>query len=156
MNNESLLSIGQLCDEGCVAIFDKYKLYIIRNGKQILLSTWNFDDCLWDAPFKKKDINNINNIISCDKNKTELAQYLHGCAFMPVVSTFQKFINKGKKYWPGIDDLNFKKLIGMIEAALKGHLDQERKKPWRQKTLTWATRHPYFRWCFPRPGIYQN
>ena len=53
LNNESLLSIGQLCDKGCVAIIDKYKLYIIQNGKQILAGTRNFNDGLWDVPFKK-------------------------------------------------------------------------------------------------------
>ena len=29
LNNESLLSIGQLCNMSCVAIFDKYKLHMI-------------------------------------------------------------------------------------------------------------------------------
>ena len=28
----SLLSIGQLCDAGCIALFDKQKLYIFNNG----------------------------------------------------------------------------------------------------------------------------
>ena len=28
--------------------------------------------------------------------------------------------------WPGINDLNFKKLISTPEATIKGHLDQER------------------------------
>ena len=32
----SLLSIGQLCDHGCSAYFDKSKLYIMHNGKIIM------------------------------------------------------------------------------------------------------------------------
>ena len=72
LNNESLLSIGQLCNNGCVAIFDKYKLYIIQNGKLVLSGTRNFDDGLWNVPFKKKDINNIYYIMSRDKNKKTL------------------------------------------------------------------------------------
>ena len=61
-----------------------------------------------------------------DKNKTELAQYLHRFTFSPVISTFQKCIQKEFFIsWPGITDLNFKKLIETTEATLKGHLDQE-------------------------------
>ena len=74
---------------GCVAMFDKYKLYIIQNGQQILSGNRNLKDVLWDVPFKSKDINSINYIVSTDKNKSELTQYLHGCTFSQVISTFQ-------------------------------------------------------------------
>ena len=60
LTNESLLSIGQLCDQGCVAIFDKYKLHILRHGKQILTGDRNLKDGLWDVPFKEKNMNIIN------------------------------------------------------------------------------------------------
>ena len=71
----------------------------------------------------------------------ELAQYLHACAFSPVISTFQKCINKGNFLsWPGIEKLNFNKLIKTTEATLKGHMDQERKglrsTKLEQKSLT--------------------
>ena len=97
---------------GCVAIFNKYKLHIIRNGQQILSGSCNLKNGLWDVPFKSKDINSINYIISRNKNKTKLAQYLHGCELSPVISTFKKYVNKRNFiFWPGIDNLNFKKLI---------------------------------------------
>ena len=87
--NESLLSIGQLCDEGCVAVFDNKKLHFFKNGEMILSDFRNLNDGLWDVPFKNHEIHAINYIISKDKNKSELAQYLHACAFSPVISTFQ-------------------------------------------------------------------
>ena len=37
----SLLSIGQLCDHGCSAYFDKSKLYILYNGRIIIQGTRN-------------------------------------------------------------------------------------------------------------------
>ena len=62
-----------------------------------------------------------------DKSKHDLGQYLHGCAFSPVISTFQTAINKGNFItWPGIDDLKFKKLLETPIATTLGHLDQER------------------------------
>ena len=79
-------------------------------------------------PFKQSNIHNINYIISKDKSKTILTQYLHGCDFSPVTPTFQKFINKGNSIsWSDIENLNFKKLLGEIEATLKDHLNQERR-----------------------------
>ena len=47
----SLLSIGQLCDAGYTALFDKRKLYIFYNGKIILQGTRQ-PSRLWtiDAP----------------------------------------------------------------------------------------------------------
>ena len=71
---------------------------------------YNYQDGLWDVPFFP-DINKINYIISKDKSKTELAQYLHGCAFSPSLSTLQAAVKKGNFIsWPGLEDLNFKKL----------------------------------------------
>ena len=33
LHNESLLSIGQLCDEGCIAIFDKNVVHVVKMEK---------------------------------------------------------------------------------------------------------------------------
>ena len=66
-------------------------------------------------------------IIRKDKRKSELAEYLHKCAFSPSLSTFQKTIRKGNFVtWPGINEINFKKFIINILPTAKGHLDQER------------------------------
>jgi len=109
LTSESLLSIGQLCDEGCIAIFLKRKLYIFKNNECILKGNRNFRDGLWDVPFPDSK---MNYIVTKDKDKLELAQYLHGCAFSPSITTFQKSINKGNFItWPGIDTINFKKVL---------------------------------------------
>ena len=48
-----------------------------------------------------------------------MAQYLHACAFLPAISTFQECVNKGNFLsWSGIDTLNFEKLLGKQEATL--------------------------------------
>lgn len=62
------------------------------------------------------------------QSKTHLAKYLYGCVFSPVTSTLKTAIGKGNFVtWPGIDSLNFTKLVGPTIPAAKGHLDQERK-----------------------------
>ena len=103
----------------------------------------NKTDGLWNIDLiKSKSVNNptieqnliyqneqkMNYIITKDRTKTELAQYLHAASFSPSISTLQKAINNGNfTSWPGIHQLNFSKLIKTTIATEKGHLDQERK-----------------------------
>ena len=54
LNNESLLFTGQLCDDGCITIFDQSKLSILKSGKMILSGHRNLTDELWDVPFCQK------------------------------------------------------------------------------------------------------
>ena len=69
----------------------------------------------------------LNVIIQTDKTKYELAEYLHKCSFSPERSTFQRAIKKGDFLsWPGIDSINFNKVIKNLTPTAKGHLDQER------------------------------
>ena len=48
LTNSSLLSIGQLCDEECIAVFDKQAVNIYKNATIILQGTRNPSDGLWD------------------------------------------------------------------------------------------------------------
>ena len=59
LTNSSFLSIGQLCDNNCLAIFHKKYLTIFKNNKVILQGIRNISDGLWDIQFDK-----INQIIS--------------------------------------------------------------------------------------------
>ena len=70
----------------------------------------------------------MNYIIQKDKSKLVLAQYLHACAFLPKILTFQECINRGNFItWPGIDDVKLKRLLHKPLATSLGHLDQEQK-----------------------------
>ena len=48
LTNASLLSIGRLCDDGCVAVFDKHDLRIFKRENFILQGKRNYSDSLWD------------------------------------------------------------------------------------------------------------
>ena len=138
LKSESLLSIGQMCDEGCISIFDDKTLKVYFNDNEIrqflsnkkqdnlvIKGFRNEQDGLYDVPFPKMK---MNYIVHKDKNKLELAQYLHGCAFSPSLSTLQTCVNKGNFItWPGIEDTKFQKLLEKPLATALGHLDQERK-----------------------------
>jgi hypothetical protein len=143
ITNSSLLSIGQLCDNNCVAILDKKQINIYKQNTCVLLGTWNLNDGLWDIPVptaptaqpqsappttQKWVSQSVNAIIRRDKTKTELAQFLHGCCGSPAITTWARAIKNGNFLtWPGIDDILLTKHLPPSIATAKGHLDQERK-----------------------------
>ena len=124
--NASLLSIGQLCDDNCIAVFSKYRLSVYKNGCLMLTGVCNWTDGLWDVVVPQVR-QSINIIVQQDKTKHELAELLHKCAFSTSLSTFQKAIQMGHFIsWQGITDINFEKFITNTLPTAKGHLDQER------------------------------
>ena len=141
LTNESLISVGQLCDDNCKVLFDKSSVKVIKNNKTILSGSRSCKDKLYDLKIPNHNIKNNNNlmptfdigqqinfIIHKDQTKTDLARYLHATAFSPSISTFIKAIRRGNFVtWPGIDNLNLPRLLGTPMATAKGHLDSERK-----------------------------
>ena len=66
LNSESLLSIGQLYDDGCIAVLHKTFMNVFKNNNLVLIDIRNKQDELWDAPFHQ---NTMNFIIHRDKSK---------------------------------------------------------------------------------------
>ena len=51
------------------------------------------------------DVTDMHYIITKDKSKSDLAQYLHDTVFSPSITTFAKAIkNENFITWPGIDN----------------------------------------------------
>ena len=48
----SLVSIGHLCDDDCIALFTKYDLKVIKNNKVLIIETRN-NNGLWDILLEK-------------------------------------------------------------------------------------------------------
>ena len=129
VKNESLLSIGQLCDDGCMVIFTKEKFFVTKHGKTLFHGKRNASDGLWDYNSENNTpLPSINYIITKNKAKSDLARYYHASLFSPSISTLTKAINNGNLLtWPEITTLNFQELIGTSLATELGHLDQSRK-----------------------------
>ena len=126
LKSSSLLSLGQLCDDGCKAILDKEKVTVTKGKNIVLKGVRNPRDGLWDVSLPVPDTMQMNIIIEKNKSKKELAQYLHACCYSPSISTLIRAIkNNHLATWPGINDINFTKHLPQSEATSKGHLDQE-------------------------------
>ena len=134
LSNESLLSVGQFCNDNCIAIFTKNKMYLLKQNKITLQGNRNFSDGLWDVklptvppPPPISDVMDMHYIITKNKSKTHLAQYLHATIFSPSITTFTKSItNENFVTRPGIGNLNVSTLLGTTTTTELSHLDQER------------------------------
>ena len=60
LKSSSLISMGQLCDDGCAVVLLKDKLVVIKEKKIILQGTRNHTDDLWDIPIHKNNISPQN------------------------------------------------------------------------------------------------
>jgi hypothetical protein len=154
ITNSSLISLGQLCDDNCIAILDKAKIQVYKNSICILAGSRNPCDGLWDiavptkhpstsivaVPQTIKTSQQANAIIRKDMTKSTLAQYLYGSCGSPVPSTWKRAIQNGNFItWPGIDSISVDKHLPKSIASTKSHLDQERKNLQSTKPVTETT-----------------
>ena len=144
LKNSSLLSLGQLCDDGCIVHLTKTTIHVFKNDILVLSGIRNSRDGLWDVPlpqtpsqpFPTHDVSSVspvpnhscNVIIRKHTTKRDLAQYFHACAFSPSPSTFLTAIKKGHFIsWPGLTTSLIKKHLPPSIFTAKGHLNQEMK-----------------------------
>ena len=118
-----------MCDDYCVSILGKNKINILKGRTLILKGHSNKTDGLWDIPISRPVSNRAMAIITRDKTKTELIQYLHRCCFSPTLRTFLKEIKNGKFLrCPGLNNQHLLKHLPPSIATALGHMYKERKK----------------------------
>ena len=117
-----------MCDDDCIAILDKNEINILKGKKIILKGHRNNIDGLWDIPISRPKRHDALVIITIDKTRTELTQYLHGLFFSPTLRTFLKEIKNGNFLtWTGLNNPQLLKHLTPIIATALGHTNQERK-----------------------------
>ena len=80
LKSSSLLSIGQLCDDNCIAIFSKTKLHVAKKQKIILQGTRDPLNGMWNVPLSLQD-NSSPSLLNTITNrsmppKTDMINYL--------------------------------------------------------------------------------
>ena len=132
----TLISLAQLCDDDCIAIFTKYDVKIIKNNK-IIITGKREDNGLWSVPITTPAtshltsptlIHQANGILRTDKTQQELAQYLHVTFGSPPSSIFLRAIRRGHVISvPGLNTKLISKHLPKSIATALGHQDQEGK-----------------------------
>jgi hypothetical protein len=131
---QSLLSVGQMCDSGCAVTFTATKIAVTNGATTILTGQRDNESGLWRVP--------LGNSISTQaapehyiirneyeqKSIKDTITYLHSCCFSPVQDTWLKAIQNGHfATWPPVTVENVRKYLPKSEATAKGHKNQIRQ-----------------------------
>jgi hypothetical protein len=106
--HNSLISVRQLCDNGCDIIFNKDTVYVMNNGKCAMIGARDPQSGLWRGNLKnaKTAIQSTCNHAHDTRNQKELINNLHAACFNPVKSTWIAAIKNGNfTSWPGLTEL---------------------------------------------------
>jgi hypothetical protein len=132
MANHSLLSVGQLCDEGCIVTFKQASVTICDSEKsQILSGPRDLNTGLWRIILKQTN-NHIPESISNNvyelRNTGALVHYLHKALFSPTKSAMLQAVKDGHLItWPGLTEDAINKHLKLAPATAMGHMNQRRQ-----------------------------
>ena len=153
LSEGALTSIGQYCDEGCTAVFDKHhsNLYRDKNltitGDIILTGDRNAHDKLWYFDLSRKNGKitqlpsqlatvNAENYIMPKTNSEKLTRFLHGAIGSPAPQTLLKSLSNNQlTTWPHLTPSNVRHSIRVPTATILGHMDHQRKNKLPSRTL---------------------
>jgi hypothetical protein len=132
MANHSLLSVGQLCNEGYVVTFRDASVTVCDSHKfQILSGPRDLDTGLWRINLKQDNqqihqpvANNVYEL----RNTGALFHYLHKALFSPTKSALLQAVKNGHLVtWPGLTENAINKHLKLTPATVMGHMNQRRQ-----------------------------
>jgi hypothetical protein len=132
MANNSLLSVGQLCNEGCYVTFRLEGVTIFNpSGRAILKGVRDLGTGLWCINLRKNEpespIASANNVYEL-LNTGALVNYLHKALFSPKKSALLRAVRNGNLItWPGLTEEAIHKHLKMTPVAAMGYMNQNRQ-----------------------------
>ena len=124
----TLVSLAQLCDDDCIAVFTKYNVQILKKDT-VLITGRRTSNGLWSIPLDVPTATHqANGILRLDKSRAELAIYHHTTLGSPAPSTLLRAIRRGHlTTFPGLTTQLISKHLPKSLATSLGHQDQEAK-----------------------------
>ena len=123
----TLISLAQLCDDDCLAIFTNYNVKILKHD-EIIITDARLPNGLWSLPLQSKPSHQANGILRTDRPKRDLAVYHHATLGSPVPSTLLRAIRCGHlTTFPDLTTNLISKHLPASVATALGHQDQETK-----------------------------
>jgi hypothetical protein len=132
MANHSLLSVGQLCNEGYIATFKNALVKVCNSQKsQILSGPRDLDTGLWGINLRQDNQQKhqpiANNVYEL-RNTGALVHYLHKSLFSPTKSALLQAVKDGHLImWPGLTEDAIHKHLKLTPATAMGHMNQRRQ-----------------------------
>jgi hypothetical protein len=133
ISNHSLLSVGQLCDEGYIVNFKQASVTICDSeNSQILSGPWDLDTGLWRINLKQTSYHKpepISNNLYEVRYTGALIHYLHKALFSPTQSAILQAVKDGHLItWPGLTEDAINKYLKLMPATAMVHMNQRRQK----------------------------
>jgi hypothetical protein len=126
----SLIYVGQLCDNGCNVALTQEQVTVSRDGKCIMYGSQDPRLRLWIVDLKKRF---ETKCVQCNhahdnSNTKDLVNYLHAACFSPVKSTWIT-ANKSGHFtsWLGLTEQSVEKNLSESTSTTKCHLNQQRQ-----------------------------
>jgi hypothetical protein len=132
MAHHSLLSFGQLCDEGYIVTFKQDTVTICNSESYKLLSgPRDVTTGLWRINLKQTN-NHIPDPIANNmyelRNTGALVHYLHTALFSPMKSAMLQAVKEGHLItWPGLTEDAINKHLKLTPATTMVHMNQRRQ-----------------------------
>jgi hypothetical protein len=137
----TLISLSQICDDNCTAIFDRSQVRILKENK-IILTGPRTPNGLWSLPLIPPSSHQANGLLRLDQPKRALAQYYHASLGSPVPSTLLRAIRQGHLVsFPGLTTDLISKHLPKSYATVLGHQDQEARNQ-RSTSITFDNTPP--------------
>jgi hypothetical protein len=132
MAHHSLLSVGQLCDEGCIVTFQQDTVTICNSDNSKLLSgPRDVTTGLWRISLKQpnKTIPDPKaNYVYELRNTGALVHYLHKFLFSQTKAAMLQAVKYGHLItWPGLTGDAINKHLKLTLATAMGHMNQRRQ-----------------------------
>jgi hypothetical protein len=128
--HNSLISAGQLCNNGCSVTFTQEQVTVSKNGKCVMYGSRYPTSRLWRVDLKKRfETNQVQCYRAHDNsNQKDLINYLHAACFRSVKSTWITAIKNGNfTSLPGLTEHAVEKHLSKSTSTKKGHLNQQRQ-----------------------------
>jgi hypothetical protein len=132
MANHSLLSVGELCNEGYYVTFriDAVTIYNSQSVR-IFKGACDLDTELWRINLRKEyqqHPHEVANTVYELRNTGELVNYLHKAMFSPTKSAILQAVKNGHLItWPGLTEQAINKHFKLTPATAMGHMNQRRQ-----------------------------
>ena len=128
LSSHSLLSIGQLCDAGCIVEFTATTVTVKYNTLIVLEGTRTPSTQLWHIQLPEPPVTAQANIAVGSATATELVAFAHSALWSPALTTLATSLTKGYvANFPGLSSRTLRHNPPHSKATIKGHLDQSRK-----------------------------
>jgi hypothetical protein len=132
MSNHSLLSVGQLCNEGHTVTFKNASVTTCDSQEfQILSGAGSLDTGLWRINLRREHqqpqqavANNVYEL----RNKGAFVNYLHKALFSPTQSALLQAVKNGHLItWPGLTEKIINTHLKLMPSTNMGHMNQRRQ-----------------------------